>query len=192
MSTLSFCWMISCYYWLLFLSWRDLCSFQSNVLDLTFIFRKEKNHLFPEMSYWFVSSLCTWSLSATFEFYMIWFNFHIVLLCCWSTYFQYGNPLYYHNFNISQLSRFRCDGLINKIRYQQRRKEPAKQSRISDPSLEVTMASLFSYQITIVVCMIEHIPTSLRSSLSIAIKINIPNPLNLSALSYRMWIMFVS
>jgi hypothetical protein len=103
----------------------------------------------------------------------IWFgSFSILLLCCWSSYFQYGNPLYYHNFNISQLSRFRCDGLINKIRYQQRRKEPAKQSRISDPSLEVTMASLFSYQITIVVCMIEDIPTSLRLSVSLSLAIN--------------------
>ncbi|KAK2401637.1 putative ion channel POLLUX [Trifolium repens] len=33
--------------------------------------------------------------------------------------------------------KFRCEGFINRIRYrQQRRKEPAEQSRISDPSLE--------------------------------------------------------
>jgi hypothetical protein len=63
---------------------------------LTFIFRKEKNHLFCEMSYWFVSSLCTWSLSAIFEFYMIQFIFHTAFMLL-----IYLFSISDNNFNIS-------------------------------------------------------------------------------------------
>jgi hypothetical protein len=106
---LSFCWIISCYYWLLFLSWRDLCTFQSNGLDLTFIFRKEKITYFPK---WVIGlfEACTWSLSETFKFYMIWFIFHSAFMLL-----IYLFPISDHNFNISivpQSISGSCNGQI--------------------------------------------------------------------------------